>query len=219
MLARIGNRTIGIGQTMGILLSATDTNNNTVQYGATNLPAGAMPFGTNSGQFIWTPTNTGTFSPVIFWAQDNGDGTLQDGESVQFTVLATPYITNQPVSQVVTQGSTVNFSVAATSQTSLSYQWQFNGTNLSDATTSALAVNNVSTNNAGDYSVVVSNTVGVCVSQPAVLTVSTPSTPVASVGLSLAELQNMMDEFHEAFQVYTDISAGGNHFFASRPAS
>lgn len=214
VLARIGNRTIGIGQTMGILLSATDTNNNTMQYGATNLPAGAMPFGTNSGQFIWTPTNTGTFSPVIFWAQDNGDGTLQDGESVQFTVLATPYITNQPVSQVVTQGSTVNFSVAATSQTSLSYQWQFNGTNLAGATTSALAVNNVSTNNAGDYSVVVSNAVGVCVSQPAVLTVSTPSTPVASVGLSLAELQNMMDEYHLSYQVYTDISAGGNHFFA-----
>jgi hypothetical protein len=215
VLARIGNRTIGIGQTMGILLSATDTNNNTVQYGATNLPAGAMPFGTNSGQFIWTPTNTGTFGTVIFWAQDNGDGALQDGESVQFTVLATPYITAQPLSQVVTQGSTVSFSVAATSQTSLSYQWQFNWTNIAGATATTLTNSTtVTTNNAGVYSVIVSNAVGAVSSQPAVLIVSQAVTPVASAALSIAELQNLMDEYHKAFQIYSDISAGGNHFHA-----
>lgn len=213
ILAPIGNRSYGVGQTIGILLSATDTNGNTIQYGATNLPAGAT-FDTSTGQFLWTPTNTGTFGPVVFWVQDNGDGLLQDGELVTFTIAATPYITTQPLSQVATQSSTVNFSVTAQSSTSLSYQWQFNGTNLSSQTVSTLMLNNVSTNIAGDYSVIISNAVGICVSQPAVLTVSLPATPVASVGLSLAELQNLMDEFHQAFQVYTDISAGGNHFFA-----
>jgi hypothetical protein len=213
VLAPIGNRSYGVGQSIGILLSSTDTNGNTVQYGATNLPAGATN-DTSTGQFLWTPTNAGTFGPAVFWVQDNGDGLLQDGELVTFTVTATPYITNQPLSQVVTQGSTVNFSVMAQSSTTLSYQWQFNGTNLPGATTSTLMVNNVSTNNAGVYSVVVSNAVGVCVSQPAVLTVSLPSTPVASVSLSLAELQNLMDEYHLAYDVYTDISAGGNHFEA-----
>ena len=39
----------------------------------------------------------------------------------------------------------------------LSYQWRFNGTNLSGATSSALALSNVQTNNSGSYAVVVSN--------------------------------------------------------------
>jgi hypothetical protein len=213
MLAPIGNRSYGVGQLIGILLSATDTNGNTIQYGATNLPAGAN-FDTSSGQFIWTPTNAGTFGSVVFWAQDSGDGLLQDGELVTFTIKATPYITVQPVSQVVTQGNTVNFSVTAQSSTTMSYQWQFNGTNLSGARSSTLAVTNVSTNNAGGYSVIVSNSVGTSASQIAVLVINLPSTPVASANLSLAELQNLMDEYHHTFQVYTDVSAGGNHFEA-----
>jgi hypothetical protein len=214
VLAPNENRTVGIGQTIGMLLSASDPNGNTVQFGATNLPAGLTSFDTNSGQFVWTPTNTGTFGPVIFWAQDNGDGQLRDGEAIQFTVVATPYITNQPLNQVVTQGSTVSFSVGVTSQTSLSYQWQFNGTNITGATTSSFTKSAVTTNNAGVYSVIVSNAIGAVSSQPAVLVVSQPTTPVASEALSIAELQNLMDEYNLTFQVYSDISAGGNHFHA-----
>ena len=213
VLAPIGNRAVGVGQTIGILLSATDADGDTVHYGATNLPPQAT-FDTNTGQFIWTPTNAGTFGSVIFWAQDNGDGALQDGELVLFTVADTPYITSQPASQVATQGSTVSFSVTTTSGTPMFYQWQFNGTNLSGATTSSFVKNNVSTNDAGGYSVIVSNAAGAVSSQAAVLTVIWPSTPIVSASLSLAELQNLMDEYHRAFQVYTDISAGGNHFHA-----
>jgi hypothetical protein len=212
-LAPIGNRSYGVGQTIGILLSATDINGDSVQYGATNLPAAAN-FDATTGQFIWTPTNAGTFGPVVFWAQDNGDGLLQDGELVTFTIEATPYITVQPVSQVVTQGSTVNFSVTAQSSTTMAYQWLVNGTNISGARASSLILSNVSTNNAGVYSVSVSNSVGVSVSQNAVLVINMPTTPVASANLSLAELQNLMDEYHHSFQVYSDISAGGNHFEA-----
>ena len=211
VLASVGNRSVGVGQTVGILLSATDPDGEGLQFGATNLPAGAA-FDSGTGQFIWTPTNAGTFGPIVLWAQNNGDGALEDGELVTFTIAPTPFITTQPASQVATQGSTVNFSVTAQSTTPLSYQWQFDGTNLPSATTSTMAINDVSTNNAGDYSVVVSNAAGVCASQPAVLTVSLPSTPVASVALSLAELRNLMDEYHLSFQVYTDISVGGNHF-------
>lgn len=213
VLAPIGNRTYGVGQTIGILLSATDPNGNIVQFGATNLPAGTN-FNPVTGQFIWTPTNAGTFGPVVFWARDVGDGSLQDGELVTFTIKATPFITLQPVSQVVTQGSTVKISVAAQSSTMMSYQWRVNGTNISGARASSLTLANVSTNNAGVYSVIVSNSVGISASQNAILVIKLPSTPVASVNLCLAELQNLMDEYHLAFQVYTDISAGGNHFEA-----
>jgi hypothetical protein len=213
VLAPIGNRSYGVGQTVGILLSATDTNGNTMQYAVTNLPPGAT-FNPATGQFLWTPTNAAIFGPVVFWAQDNGDGLLQDGELVTLTIKATPYITIQPVSQVVTQGSTVNFSVVAQSGTTMSYQWQANSTNLPGAKASTPTLSNVTTNNAGVYSVIVSNSVGTSASHNAVLVINVPSTPVTSASLSLAELQNLMDEYHLEFQVYTDISAGGNHFEA-----
>jgi hypothetical protein len=211
VLSAIGNHAGNVGEPIGIVLTATDPDGDTVQYGATNVPSGAT-FDSSSGQFIWTPTNSGTFGPVVFWAQDNGDGLLKDAELVMFTIAATPYITNQPLSQVVTQGSTVTFSVGVQDGAVDSYQWQLNSTNLPGQTGSSLTLTDVSTNSAGVYTVVVGNSVGSIASRPAILTVIHPTTPVASVALSLAELSNLMDEYHRSFQVYTDISAGGNHF-------
>jgi hypothetical protein len=56
----------------------------------------------------------------------------------------------------------------------LSYQWQFNGTNLTQATTSILTITNAQSDNAGTYLVVVSNTAGSVTSTNATLTVNTP---------------------------------------------
>jgi hypothetical protein len=61
---------------------------------------------------------------------------------------------------------------------SLSYQWQFDGTNIAGATNMSLTLSNVQFANAGDYSVTVSNVVGVITSSNAVLTVE-PSPPCA----------------------------------------
>jgi hypothetical protein len=54
--------------------------------------------------------------------------------------LAQPSIGTQPASQTVAQGSTVTFSVAATPSAGfISYQWQFNGTNLPNQIISTVA--------------------------------------------------------------------------------
>ena len=46
------------------------------------------------------------------------------------TVMAQPVITIEPTNQIILAGSNVTFTVAATGSGLLSYQWQFNGTNL-----------------------------------------------------------------------------------------
>jgi pectate lyase len=92
-------------------------------------------------------------------------------------ILAAPGIKTQPQDQTVTEGQTVNFTVVATGTTPLIYQWFFNtNTLLTDRTNANLVLNAVSTNNAGGYSVLVTNALGFTNSAVAFLTVNPPST-------------------------------------------
>jgi hypothetical protein len=75
------------------------------------------------------------------------------------------------------EGATVIFTAAAASTEPLDYQWRFNGMNLSDglnvsgANTNTLSVRNVTLNDAGVYSLQVSNVFGSATSSNATLTV------------------------------------------------
>lgn len=82
-----------------------------------------------------------------------------------------PTIATPPAAQTATAGSSVTFTVAATG-TSVTYQWQFNGTNIPGATNPALTLANVGTTQAGSYTAVVSNAYGSVTSSPAILTTS-----------------------------------------------
>lgn len=73
--------------------------------------------------------------------------------------LLGPLITTQPAAQTFVLGGGLTLSVSATGS-GLSYQWQFNGTNLSGATSPTLSLTNLSLTNAGAYHVVVSSTAG-----------------------------------------------------------
>ncbi|HEY9153775.1 MAG TPA: immunoglobulin domain-containing protein, partial [Opitutaceae bacterium] len=86
------------------------------------------------------------------------------------TVVA-PAISTQPVSQTVTAGSSVTFSVAATG-TPLSYQWQKGGVAIAGATSSSFIIASTSAGDAGSYTVVVSNSAGNVTSIAATLTVN-----------------------------------------------
>ncbi|NBV24628.1 MAG: hypothetical protein EBS05_22250 [Proteobacteria bacterium] len=88
-----------------------------------------------------------------------------------------PAITTQPTNQTVTAGANVTFSVGVTGTAPLFYQWRLAGTNLPGATNATLALANVQTNQAGNYSVVITNTAGSTTSGNAILTVNPP--PVA----------------------------------------
>jgi uncharacterized repeat protein (TIGR03803 family) len=98
-----------------------------------------------------------------------------------------PDITTQPVSQTLLAGMTATLMVTAVGDLPLSYQWQENGTNLTDGNgvsgsgTNLLTIASLSLTNSGTYSVIVSNPLHAVTSQNAVLTVLPPAPPGSSV--------------------------------------
>ena len=90
-----------------------------------------------------------------------------------FTPVA-PTITGQPTNSTVYVGQTAAFSVSASGTPPLSYQWAFDTTNIAGATNAILSLPDVQFTNAGNYAVIVSNSVNSVLSSNAVLTVNPP---------------------------------------------
>ena len=82
-----------------------------------------------------------------------------------------PLITAEPQSRVAIEGSNVTFSVSAIGTVPLSFQWRFNGTNLTGGTNAELMLVAVTTNQAGQYSVLITNVAGSTNSQTVTLAV------------------------------------------------
>jgi len=85
-----------------------------------------------------------------------------------------PTIFTQPTNKTATVGQRANFQVVAAGDQPFSYQWLFNGTNITDATNAILTLNDVQFEQAGNYSVFVTNYSGSILSSNALLTVTVP---------------------------------------------
>ena len=94
--------------------------------------------------------------------------------TVNLVVGIGPTITTQPANVTVSVTSNATFIVAATGTAPLSYQWRKDGVNASGAINATLTLNNVQTNQAGNYTVVITNAYGSVTSSVAVLTVTVP---------------------------------------------
>ncbi len=149
--------------------------------GATN--AGAVYIFSTNGTLLTTFTNptpaTGDqFGYAVAVAGDRVlIGAYQDdtdfvNSGVAYLLNVPPFITTQPQSQTVNAGSNATFTVLATGTAPLSYQWQFNATNIAGATATNYTRTNVQSADAGNYSVVVTNLAGSLTSSNAVLTVN-----------------------------------------------
>ena len=116
---------------------------------------GNAPF-LKSGSSLYTTTNTLLYylAETIGWSSTFGGLTT--------VALGPPIISEQPFSVVANLGDAVEFSVLATSSVPLplTYQWKKNGIAIEGATTAKLSVNSVQGNDAGIYSVVVTNRYG-----------------------------------------------------------
>ena len=156
--------------------SVTVTNGLPVAYqwrkDGTNI-AGAT---TNSYTIASVQTNdAGSYLVVItnnYWSVTSAVATL--------TIGVLPTITAQPQSTTNFVGTSAMFIVVANGTGPLSYQWLRTGTNLFDGgnisgvTTTNLVLSNVQTNDAGNYSVMVTNLYGSVTSVLATLTVLPP---------------------------------------------
>lgn len=101
-----------------------------------------------------------------------------------------PRITVQPQSQMAVEGSNVTFTVVASGTHPFSFQWLFNGTNLDGATNSSLTLIAVTTNDAGRYTVTITNDFGSTNSDTAVLTVVPFSEPPIITGQPQNQIVN-----------------------------
>lgn len=110
---------------------------------------------------------------------------------------APPYFIAQPSSLTVTNGANAAFSASAGGKTPLSYRWRFNGTslssggNISGAQTNTLTITSATTNNSGNYTLIVTNSFGSVTSGVAVLTVGfAPEFTVQPASLVVASGSN-----------------------------
>ncbi len=135
----------------------------------------------SSAPYSATLTSVGAGNYSLTARAFDGAGLSATSSVVNISVrepATAPAILTQPQSASVLPGSDVSFSVTATGTPPLNYQWQFNGANLPGATTNSLFLGNVQTNDAGSYSVIVSNEAG--------------STPSASAILNVTKLPNIL---------------------------
>lgn len=96
-----------------------------------------------------------------------------------------PVIFAQPQSATVNSGDQTVFGVAARGTELLSYQWKFNGRDLTGETNAVYVINSTLPANSGAYLAEVSNQFGIVTSEAATLSVSAPP-PVSTTFLELS---------------------------------
>ena len=118
----------------------------------------------------WSGGTNGNVNPLAL--------TLDNNFSLTGNFAQLPAFDVQPVSVTNVAGSTVNFSAHAVGTAPLSYQWFFSGGSPPGVTTNTtLALTNISSGQAGNYWVVVTNNYGGATSQIASLTLKTVGGP------------------------------------------
>jgi hypothetical protein len=130
--------------------------------GSADIPQGRRHIGRMDEMSIYNRVLTGAELEGIFNA----------GSAGKCTPVLPPTITSQPGNQTKFVGDTATFSIGVTGSFPLSYQWRFNGTNITGATAASLTLNNIQMANAGNYSVLVTNQAGMILSSNAALIVN-----------------------------------------------
>ncbi len=162
------NQTVSDGQAVTIVATA----------------AGSAPFAYQWFFNVTTPLPNGTnatYGIASAQAVNEGSYTLRVTNSAgsvtsvvaTLTVNVPPSVTTQPTSQAVTVSNAATFTVIAAGDAPLRYQWYFNtNTALPNATNATYAISSALTNNAGSYSVIVTNNFGSVTSSVVTLTVT-----------------------------------------------
>ena len=168
---------IGIAIDKGGNIYVADTYNDTIR-GIT--PAGVVTTlaglagtagaanGTGIGAQFYLPYGVTVDTAGNIYVADTLNVIIRKGAAAAAGSL--PTIQTQPQSQTVTAGGSASLSVGATG--GLSYQWYLNGVAVPGATSATLAIPLAGTNQAGSYTVAVSNNAGSVTSSAATLTVN-----------------------------------------------
>jgi uncharacterized repeat protein (TIGR01451 family) len=164
-------------------------NNATMVLSRTGLPGNALAIYTNfaGSAVVLIPYGSG-FVIYMGWdwydaapvgSQNGGWSGVLESALLQSTLTPGPAtITSQPVNRSAAAGTVATFSVGVSGTPPFAYHWRKDGTNLFDggrvggASSSLLTISNVLDTDAGVYSVVVSNALGMATSSNAMLAVT-----------------------------------------------
>jgi len=141
-------------------------------------------------------TNAGNYSVVV----SNISGVVTSTPAALNIVppggAVGPAITSQPVNSTNIVGQDAQLTVTASGTAPLSYQWYWNGTNLSAAGSgSTLTLTNVQLSQSGQYQVVVTNIVGAVTSVVATLTVQNAAPFITSNPTNLTVIGGQNAQF------------------------
>ena len=139
---------------------------------------------------VTLPISLGGSYPYTLFVQLNAYKSLYESDYANDTSAGVPGLLNldlppqivtQPLAgQLVAPGASPSFDVTATGTPVLSYQWKFDGANLTGATNALLTLNNAQPANSGAYVVVITNAFGAVTSSVANLLVASPGTSCIS---------------------------------------
>ena len=128
------------------------------QFNGANLTNGSRISGAQGSVLTISSLNladTGSYTLVVT--------NLMGGTNSQpatLVVVIPPAISFLTPCQTILEGTNAVLMVNASSIAPISYQWQFNGTNIAHATNSSLTISEVEFTNTGNYSIIVSNLAG-----------------------------------------------------------
>lgn len=128
---------------------------------------------------LTNPWGIAADSTGVYWTEE--PTTWPPNGKIGMFGFVAPQITIQPQSQTVSTNVVASFSVTAYGTASLNYQWQQNGSNLtnggnlSGVNTSTLTISGTQPNNYGNYTVVITNLYGAITSSPAATLIVLPN--------------------------------------------
>jgi hypothetical protein len=172
------SKTVTVGSSTSLSVTATGSPTPTYQW----RKAGTAISGATSSTLNLSNVTTGSagvYSVVV----KNSAGSVTSSNAT-LTVNAAPStnsapkITSQPTSQSVAAGRNVSFVVAVSGNPAPTLQWRKNGVVISGATSSTLALTNITTASAGSYTVVATNSSGSVTSSGATLTISAATSQI-----------------------------------------
>ncbi len=87
IMESIGNKSVDENQTLSFVVTASDADEDSLTYSASNLPSGSS-FDSQTRVFTWTPTYTqaGNYADIEFTVTDDGSPMMLDLENITITV-------------------------------------------------------------------------------------------------------------------------------------
>jgi uncharacterized lipoprotein YddW (UPF0748 family) len=165
---------IGVSTNLNLLGGiAIETPDNFKLY---DLPTGGTPSLIETNAFPTDNANANAVGSVDFGGDRVFALDCQNG-IIALQILpppVAPTILTNPASQIANVGDGVSFHVVASGTAPLAYQWRFNGAPLTGETEAELQLPSVLAGQAGNYTVVITNSIGAVTSIVAALTVNVP---------------------------------------------